>query len=562
MHQMKALGICLRVSSWVRWGVTALHGWIALWILTGESMAISAPRSMPSRPNIVFILADDLGYGDIKSFGGDRCQIETPGFDRLSREGLRFTDAHTVCSWCTPSRLSILTGRYSWRFRKPAADGPWAYLNPRLDSQTFTLGHLLQRAGYRTGYFGKWHLGTLMVVTNGQNQGPGNVDYHLPIAFGPNHCGFNESFILPGSLDMFPYAFLKDHHWVGHVESIKGCSAFGRMGPAAVEFEFDQCLDRITSEAEGFLAGAANSLSPSPFFLYLALTGPHTPLSPGQGFLGRSRLGLYGDMVMETDHSVVRILDALQRHGFESNTLVIATSDNGPAAYAGRRAKATRSQLHELEREGHWAAGPWRGTKATIYDGGTRVPFVVKWPGVVKPSQTCARLVSSLDLAATIAEICGQKLEPHQAPDSLSFVSLLRKPGGPPVRRSLITESSHAFAIRSINWKLCLTPGQGTQSETSDAPLDDEVWRRVVEDFGRKPRRDELSAAPFVQLFDLSRDPAEAQNLAARRPAKVQELFSLMNRLIKNGRSNPGANLGNDDAFDPWVRKPRFLSSP
>jgi arylsulfatase A len=514
------------------------------------------------RPNIVLILADDLGYGDIKSFGGDRCQIATPGFDQLAREGMRFTDAHTVCSWCTPSRLSIMTGRYSWRFQRPKSDGPWAFLNPRLGAQTFTIGHLLQRVGYRTGYFGKWHLGTSMVTTNGQNQGPTNVDYQAPLTFGPNQCGFGESFILPGSLDMFPYAFLKNHRWMGPVNAIKGCSAFGRLGPAAADFEFDQCLDRITTQAEAFIAEVAKSPASPPFFLYLALTGPHTPLSPGQGFAGRSKLGLYGDMVMETDHCVVRVLSLLKAHGLGSNTLVLATSDNGPGAYAGRLAKATRGQLHELEKDGHFAAGPWRGNKATVYDGGTRVPFVVRWPGVVKPGEVCERLVSSLDTARTLAEICNLKLEPDQAPDSLSFLPLLRNPGAPAVRSSLMTESSHAFAVRSDGWKLCLTPGPGTQTETSDLPLDEEVWRRAVAEFGRKPTRQELTFSPFVQLFDLTQDPGESVNRAAKHPEKAQELFGHMKRLIANGRTTPGAPLANDTTLDPWVRMPKFLSEP
>ena len=498
------------------------------------------------KPNIIFILADDLGYGDIKSFGQDRCQIATPGFDRLAAEGLRFTDANTVCSWCTPSRLSIMTGRYSWRFQKPKSDGPWGFINPRLGSHTFTLARLLERDGYRCGYFGKWHLGTSIATLDGRKQGQNNIDYSKPLQFGPNDCGFAESFILPGSLDMFPYAFINNHRWDGHVDAIKGCTAFGRMGPAERDFRFEDCLDRITTEAESFVSNVATGGVTQPFFLYLALTGPHTPLSPGQGFGGRSRLGLYGDMVMETDHCVARILAALKAHGLESNTLVIATSDNGPAAYAGRTAKATRSQLHELEKDGHFAAGPWRGTKATVYDGGTRVPFVVRWPDVVAPGHVCNQLISPMDLMSTFAEICGIELKDDQAVDSISFLPLLKKPSGRAIRRSLITESSHAFTIREDGWKLCLTPGQGTQTETADRPLDDEVWEKVIKQFGRNPNQTEILAAPFVQLFHLSKDPAETTDLATKYPEKVKELLKCMNLQVANGRSTPGTPQKND----------------
>lgn len=534
--------------------------WICLawsvWTMSAASRPGSRP---PPRPNIVFILADDLGYGDVQSFGGPLGQIPTPGFDRLAAEGMRFTDAHTVCSWCTPSRLSIMTGRYSWRFPRPKTDGPWAYLNPRLGGETFTLGKLLRQAGYRTGYFGKWHLGTLMATTNGLTQGPGNVDYAQPIRFGPQTCGFDDTFILPGSLDMFPYAFISNHVWLGPVTATKGCSAFGRLGPAADDFVFEQCLDRITTEAERFLGNASGDGAKHPFFLYVALTGPHTPLSPGQGFAGKSRLGLYGDMVMETDHCVERILAALQTAGLASNTLVIATSDNGPAAYAGRRAKATRSQLHELEREGHYAAGPWRGTKATVYDGGTRVPFVVRWPGHVPTNTQCHRLISAMDLLPTLAEACQIQLEPDQAPDAFSFLSLLRQPTAPAKRPSLITESSHAFAFRSGSWKLCLTPGQGTQSDASDPPLDSEVWPQAVAAFGHPPTREQLTAAPFIQLFHLTEDPAERVNLAAQRPREVRRLMTEFNRLIANGRSRPGPKLSDQELLDPWVRMPANL---
>jgi len=342
-----------------------------------------------TRPNVVFILADDLGYGDVECFGTDRCQIETPAFDRLAREGMRFADAHANASVCVPTRVAVMTGRYPWRFGRPGPGGPWGFLGTRLPTNQHTLGRLMKSAGYRTGYIGKWHLGTLMRTTDGKPQGPNNVDYRQPLDIGPPQYGFDESFILPGSLDMYPYAFVRNNHWVGEVTAQKGWSAFHRVGPAAVDFEDTKVLDTFAAEAERFIAERAPAVKQGqPFFLYLALTAPHTPVSPSAKFAGRSRLGIYGDFVMETDDCIRRVLHALAAEGVDRNTLVIATSDHGPAPYAGRKREATFLQLAELEREGHRSNGPFRGYKFSVYEGGFRVPFVARWPAVVPPGTT------------------------------------------------------------------------------------------------------------------------------------------------------------------------------
>ena len=289
-----------------------------------------------------------------------------------------------------------MTGRYAWRFAKPTENGPWGFLNPQIPADTFTVGSMLRKAGYRTGYVGKWHLGTLMRTKDGRNQGLENVDYSIPLEIGPNDYGFDYSFILPGSLDMYPYVFAKQGHFQGDVTARKGWSAFNRVGPAAQDFEDYKVLDTFASEAASFIErNAEEARNGKPFFLYVALTAPHTPTSPSPEFEGTSELGLYGDFVEETDATMGRVLNALDAHGLADSTLVIATSDHGAAPYAGNVRKATPGLIKELEKLGHYSSGIYRGYKFTVFEGGLRVPFVVRWPGTIEPGSRCDRLVGS-----------------------------------------------------------------------------------------------------------------------------------------------------------------------
>ncbi len=528
------------------WGLMALCS-IGFPIVLADH-ALGADQVTGNAPNIILILADDLGYGDIKSFGGDRCQIETPHFDRLAREGMRFTDAHVNASVCVPSRMAIMTGRYPWRFGPPEPGGPWGYLGTRLPAGQHTLGTMLRAAGYHTGYVGKWHLGTKMQTLDGRTQGPDNVDYRRPLDVGPPQFGFQESCILPGSLDMFPYAFVRNNRWVGEVTAEKGWSAFNRRGPAAEDFEDVKVLETLSGEAERFLRDrAADAQQGRPFFLYLALTSPHTPVSPSSKFAGRSKLGIYGDFVMETDACVGRVLSALDALDLADNTLVMASSDHGPASYAGRRRKATFLQMKELEEDGHFAGGPFRGYKFSVYEGGLRVPLAVRWPPVVPAGTTCGRLVGLQDLMATFAELTGTKLDDAAGPDSISFLPLLKDPTAAAPRTSMAFEASPARAIRAGAWKLALCPGSGCAGTYGNMPPRDQAWRDALKQFGRLPTRmEELQQGPFVQLFNLDEDPGETTNLAATHPGKVQELVSLLRSQISAGRSTPGPTLTND----------------
>lgn len=500
-----------------------------------------------AKPNVVFILADDMGVGDVKCFGQKRCLIDTPHMDALARRGMMFTDAHSVAAVCVPSRVAIMTGRYPWRSTGTRPSGPWGFLNPRLKTSAYTLGRMLKTAGYRTGYVGKWHLGTLMATRDGNNQNSTNVDYLKPLKVGPAQFGFDTTFILPGSLDMYPYAFVKDGRWVGQVTAQKGWSAFNRVGPAAEDFEDVKVLDTFSRQAESFIAQhAAAARGGRPFFLYVALTSPHTPISPRAEFEGKSRLGLYGDFVMETDDCVGRVVQALDRHGLTDNTLFIATSDHGAASYAGNIRKATAGQIRTLEAKGHYPSGIYRGYKFSIYEGGNRIPLVARWPGVVPAGTTCRQLIGLNDLMATLAEVLEVDLQPDQAPDSISYLPLLKNPAAPAPRRNMILQSTSVFAVRHNRWKLCVCPGSGASGKHGNVPSSADAWKKAVSTFGRAPTIKDLRDPAFVQLFDLANDPTESNNLATKRPELVKQIFAILDKQIATGRSTAGGNQKND----------------
>ena len=496
------------------------------------------------KPNIVFILADDLGIGDTKCYGGERCLIDTPNIDALAAGGLRFTDAHVNASVCGPTRRAIMTGRYEWRFGPPTNNGPWGFCGPRPGTEKSTLGKVFKRAAYKTGYVGKWHLGTIMPTFDGKTQGPENVDYSKPLSYGPLQFGFDQSFILPGSLDMFPYAFARNHVWQGEITAQKGWSAFNRIGPAEKDFEDHQVLETFYTEAEAYIAKQS---AEEPFFLFLALTGPHTPISPGVKWQGKSKLGVYGDFVMEVDHSVERVMNALKKQGLDQNTLVLFSSDHGAACYAGNILKATPGQIHLLEEKGHFASGPHRGFKFSAYEGGLRVPLIAHWPAVIREGSTSDALVGLNDFMATFAELSGAELNSDEAPDSVSFASLLRDPKASPTRQHLVMQSAQeSFVVRDGDWKLCLCPGSGAQDQWLIEPLTTVSWKKALADFGKDPSREDLKRAPFVQLFNLANDLHEDHNVAADHPDRVAAMVAVLEEHIQNGRSTPGPTLKNE----------------
>ncbi|MEM1067302.1 MAG: arylsulfatase [Planctomycetota bacterium] len=504
--------------------------------------------SLAENPNIVLILADDLGVGDVDCYGGDRCLIETPNIDRLASEGLRFTNAYANASTCVPTRRALLTGRYSWRFGPAINSGPWGFMGPCARLEKHTIGKLLKQAGYRTGYVGKWHLGTRMArIDAAEEQGPENVDFSKPLEFGPFQFGFDESFILPGSLDMYPYAYARNHVWQGEITAQKGWSAFNRIGPAEKDFQDHEVLETFYREAKSFIDEQQSS---EPFFLYLALTAPHTPTSPGVKWRGKSELGTYGDFVMEVDHGVQRVIKALQANGLDDNTLLLFSSDHGPAPYAGNVLKATPGQIKQLETLGHYPSGPHRGYKFSIYEGGLRVPLLARWPGKIQAGSICESIVGLCDIMATFADLTGQKLASDQAPDSISFAEQLTNPLAVSKRTSLIMEAVVAYAIREGKWKLILSPSSGVKSGdgvfVGNDPMPTVAWKAALKDFEGKPTEADLLKPPFVQLFDLSVDLHEDHNLAQQNPERVADMVALLEEYVSNGRSTLGPKLSND----------------
>ncbi len=524
--------------------------------LFAAGLPLLASAQAAPKPNIVFILADDLGYGDSSCFGGDRCRIRTPNIDALAKNGLRFTDVHASASVCVPTRVAIMTGRYPWRFGPPQPGGAWGLLGPRFDTNTLTLGKMLRGAGYRTGYVGKWHLGTVMTTKDGKTQNERNVDYTKPLKVGPVQHGFDESFILPGSLDMYPYVFARNNVWQGEVTAQKGWSAFNRVGPAEKDFEDHQVLETFYQEAESFIGKQKKE---KPFFLFLALTAPHTPTSPGKNFQGKSKLGVYGDFVMEADHAVERVLLALKEKGVYQNTLVLFSSDHGAASYAGNILKATDGQIHLLEKQGHFASGPYRGFKFSVYEGGLRVPLIAHWPAVIKPGGECDEMVGLNDMMATFAELGGGKIGPEDAPDSISFAKLLRDPAAKGRRENLVMQSVGPFVVRDGDWKLCLCPGSGAPDKFGVKPLSEVAWREALQQFGKAPTWDDLSKPPFVQLYDIAKDIHEDNNLASQNPKQVAKMVALLRNQIHQGRSTKGPKIGDGRGQNITPRLPPFV---
>jgi len=509
-------------------------------------------------PNIVFILADDLGYGDIEAFGGDHCNIDTPHFDALCAQGMRFTDAHVTNSVCVPSRTSIMTGRYAFRFGPGEKGGPWGFCGLRFPPTRHTLGKMFRRAGYATGYVGKWHLGTKMVTRDGGVQNSANTDFTKPIKIGVPQYGFDESFILPGSLDMFPYVFARNNQWVGKVTTERGWSAFNRIGPAADEFEDYKVLGTFCDEAEKYISARAKNKKP--FFLYLALTAPHTPTSPSPEFEGKSRIGIYGDFVMNTDNCIGRVVTALEKAGITGNTLLIATSDHGPGHYSGKLRKATANQMQEMEKDGHRPNGPWRGYKFSVFEGGNRVPFAAKWPGTIPAGTTCDSLISTTDLMATWAEASGAKLADDQAPDSISFLPLLKNPDAKPTRTTMVVQGTRGNALRDGKWKLALCPGSGSAGPFFTEPETEQAWKAAIAAFGRNPaNHEELEQPPFLQLYNLADDPGETNNLAAKHTDRVKQMITSLRDIIESGRSTSGPKLENDRNMKVFHPVPGFV---
>ncbi len=470
-------------------------------------------------PNILYILADDWGYGDVSCLN-PQSKIPTPYTDALARQGMVFTDAHSNSAVCTPTRYGVLTGRYCWRSRLKKGV-LYGYSRELIEYDRLTTPALLRQAGYRTACIGKWHLGLgwrdaqgeLVPIEPDGRLNPG-VDFHAPLAHGPHTVGFDYSLVLPASLDMDPYCYIENGRLIEPATATCSDSprpSFWRGGAIAPGMQHETCLLEFTRRAESYLAQHAQHASDRPFFLYLALPSPHSPHVPRAPFRGRSQCGTYGDYVVEHDWSIGQVLAALERNGLADNTLVIVTSDNGA------HMRSAGAQGFDYEQQfGHRSNHIYRGQKSDAWDGGHRVPFIARWPGVTPSGSQCDQTICLTDLMATCAALTGQTLPRDAGEDSVSMLPLLRGVVDQPTREAVVHSSiAGRDAIRRGQWKFIEGPGSGGWS------LPDET----------------AGDLPPVQLYDLQADPGETRNLSVEHPQVAAELAALLNEYRAAGRS-------------------------
>lgn len=482
----------------------------ALLLLLTASALLAAEK-----PNIIFIMTDDQGYGDAGSYNPES-KIPTPGIDRLAREGIRFTDAHSGSAVCTPTRYGLLTGRYSWRSRlQSGVMVTGDQKGSLIHSSILTVPELLKQHGYQTALVGKWHLGYhyqfpvgakgLKRITTEKPYGTFSAlaaPVGSKIIDGPTAHGFDEFHGFHHAREM--------HSWANNDK-------------VAETIPLDQVISRCTDQSIRFIEEQAKT--PKPFFLYLALGSPHTPIVPSEKWVGKSGIGTYGDFVMETDHVTVRILEALDRLKLADNTLVFFTSDNGCSPEAN---------IKQLLKKGHDPHHSLRGMKSDVWDGGHRVPYVVRWPGVIKPGRVSDELTCHNHLMATCAEILGAKLPADAGVDSFSILPVLRglelkEPTHPFVIHHSI---KGRFAIRKGDWKYLACKGSGGWSKGDDG----------------EPS----------QLYNMANDRKEQNNLVNEKPDLAAHLTTLLESAIANGRTTPGPKQKNDAKVVIWKSQPRI----
>ena len=467
---------------------------IALCVLLSCVATVSAG----SKPNIVYIICDDLGYGDIQCLAPKTSKIPTPHTDRLASEGMTFTDAHSGSSVCTPTRYGIMTGRYSWRTRlqKGVVTG---FAPCLIDKNRQTVAGFLRQQGYHAAIVGKWHL-DFQYLDPKTGKAYSQKEHKTPpigatIPDGPLHRGFDYYHGFHHARNM--EAVIEDDRVIAHDPVIN-------------------MLPRLTKKSVEYIESRTND--DTPFFLYVPLGSPHTPIVPTPEWQGKSGLGSYGDFVMQTDNVVGEISAALKRTGKSDNTLVIFTSDNGCSKAAG---------ISKLADQGHIVSAHLRGSKADLWDGGHRIPFIVRWPGKVQPGSQCDQLICLTDLFATVSDITGGSVPMGRAEDSVSFLPAL---SGKPIestRNGVIHHSIYGhFAYRHGKWKLLLARASGGWSSPKESQA--------------------KAGSPEAQLYDMSEDVGEQNNLYVEKPDIAKKLLALLEADVRRGRSTEGARSKND----------------
>lgn len=475
------------------------------------------------KPNIVYILTDDLGYGDVK-VNNPNGKIKTPHLDKLAAQGMNFTDAHTNSSVCTPTRYGIMTGRYAWRthLKNGVIMG---YDQALIEDDRLTVGSFLQKQSYDTALIGKWHLGWDWTLKNGEknvstpnrwnilqsNANDENVDFSKPVTRGPDtNGGFSYYFSACGSLDMAPYVYVENNMPLSvPTKTTVSRTKYGwwRKGMTADDFKHDESTPEYMRRSIAYIKEKAKT--DKPFFLYIPLPSPHTPILPTKPFQGKSAINPYADFVMQVDWTVGQIVKAIDDSGIGENTLIIFTSDNGcsPAA-----------KINELKKKGHDPHPGLRGTKADIWEGGNRVPFIVRWQDQIKAGQTNDQLIGVTDLLATVADICNKELGKDQGNDSISMLPTFLNPKTKTRNDFIVHSVSGVFGLRLNKWSFIDGPGSGGWSK----PKDKDAIKQGL---------------PSVQLYNLATDLGQQNNLQAENPEKVKYMKDLLEKYKQQGYS-------------------------
>lgn len=473
------------------------------------------------QPNIVFILADDMGYGDVSYFDNNS-KLKTENLDRMAQEGVVFTDAHSSSSVSTPTRYGILTGRYNWRSTLKN-NVLYGYDKALIPADRETMASMLRKNGYTTAGIGKWHLGW---DWDNIDAGKDKVDFSKPVQNGPTTRGFDYFYGFCGSLDMAPYVYIENDMPTSlpDRETVnEGKYSWWRKGPTGADFVHEEVLPNLVDRACNYIKEKAKA--DQPYFLYLPLPAPHTPILPTEEFRGKSGIGEYGDFVLMVDAMVGKVLQAVKESGEDGNTIVVFTTDNGCSPAAG---------IKEMEAQGHRPNSIYRGHKADLFDGGHRIPCILRWPEGTKPHEV-RQMVCLTDFYATFAAINGYKLMDSEGEDSYNLLpAIVSETEIDPIREATVHHSIDGqFTIRQGDWKLLLSASSGGWS----APTPTDTLA--------------LDSLPPIQLYNMKDDPSETTNVEAEHPEIVSRLRALMAKYVREGRSTPGAPQKNDGEY-PW----------
>ena len=492
-----------------------------VFLATAAMLSLLSCTEKQKQPNIVFILADDMGYGDVSYFDNNS-KLKTENLDRMAQEGIVFTDAHSSSSVSTPTRYGILTGRYNWRSTLKN-NVLYGYDKALIPADRETMASMLRKNGYTTAGIGKWHLGW---DWDNIDAGKDKVDFSKPVQNGPTTRGFDYFYGFCGSLDMAPYVYIENDMPTSlpDRETVnEGKYSWWRKGPTGADFVHEEVLPNLVDRACNYIKEKAKA--DQPYFLYLPLPAPHTPILPTEEFRGKSGIGEYGDFVLMVDAMVGKVLQAVKESGEDGNTIVVFTTDNGCSPAAG---------IKEMEAQGHRPNSIYRGHKADLFDGGHRIPCILRWPEGTKPHEV-RQTVCLTDFYATFAAINGYKLMDSEGEDSYNLLpAIVSETEIDPIREATVHHSIDGqFTIRQGDWKLLLSASSGGWS----APTPTDTLA--------------LDSLPPIQLYNMKDDPSETTNVEAEHPEIVSRLRALMAKYVREGRSTPGAPQKNDGEY-PW----------